>query len=293
MTTAMPVAPEQWRTLRFEVLETIGQLPSLNRVVAEFLNLARREIYSARDFEQVLSKDQALVARLLKVANSGLYGRSRSISTIPEAVVLIGLEHLTKIVYAVSAEGLIRKDLTHYDFFPGHGFWTHGLGVAHAASVIAEASDPCPLRTDEAYVAGLLQDVGMLVIDDFLPQEPGEPVSREQETEAVGLDHAELAEYILRQWNLPESITAAVRHHHTHDEAEEWRLGAVALCLAECIVDSWGVGRRETIDVSEDVDAEKFAEAFSALQINPERWEQMMWDIRQRLVHLDNVFDGS
>jgi HD-like signal output (HDOD) protein len=290
-TAARPESPQRWRNVRFEVLETVGQLPSLNRVVAEFLQLARREIYSARDFEAVLSKDQALVARLLKVANSGLYGRSRSISTIPEAVVLIGLEHLTKIVYAVSAEGLIRKDLVHYDFHPERGFWLHGLGVAHAASVVAEVSTDCPLRGDEAYVAGLLHDVAKLVIDDFLPESCVGRVTLEEEIEAVGLDHAELAEYILRQWNLPEVITSTVRWHHAHDKAGPWCLGSVALFLAERICDNWGIGRWGKIDVAEDMPVDEFTELLAALGIPLERWEQIIWDIRQRLVHLGSIFD--
>ncbi|MCP4573522.1 MAG: HDOD domain-containing protein [bacterium] len=283
-------APQNWKTIRFDVLETIGQLPSLNRVVGEFLNLARREIYTARDFETVLSKDQALVARLLKVANSGLYGRSRSISTIPEAVVLIGLEHLTKIVYAVSAEGLIRKNLVHYDFHPESGFWVHGLGVAHAASVVADASTDCPLRGDEAYVAGLLHDVAKLVIDDFLPEQDYDRVTLQHEVEAVGLAHPDLAEYILRQWNLPEPITSTVRWHHDHENAGEWRLAAAAIVLAQEICNTWGVGRWSRLDVAETMPVDDFADLLAVLNIPDSRWEQIIWDVRQRLVHLDTVF---
>ena len=110
--TACPVAPaNQWRTVRFEVLEKLESLPSLNSVVLEFLELSQTEFFTAKDFEAVISKDQALVARVLKLANSGLYGRSRSIHSIPEAVVLIGLESLKKIVFAVSTEGLTRRTL--------------------------------------------------------------------------------------------------------------------------------------------------------------------------------------
>ena len=160
---------KNWRTVRFDVLERIEQLPSLSNVVNEFLMLARREFFTAKDFEQVISKDQALVARLLKVANSGLYGRARSIDSIPEAVVLIGLENLKKIVYSVSAEGLMRRELPAYDYHVDHGFWLHALAVANASRVVAEALPDCPLRGEEAFVAGLVHDVGKLVIVDFLP----------------------------------------------------------------------------------------------------------------------------
>ena len=210
----------QWRRIRFDVLDRIESLPSLSNVVLEFLTLARRDYYSAKDFETVICKDQALVARLLKVANCGLYGRSRSITSIPEAVVLIGLENLKKIVYAVSSAGLMRKQMAHYDFHSQQGFWVHSMALGQTARVVAEASPNCPLHGEEGLVTGLLHDVGKLVIDEFLTGEPGAPVTLELEREAVGLDHAEMAEHILKQWNLPESITACVRHHHDFRQAQ-------------------------------------------------------------------------
>ena len=70
----------------------------------------------------MICKDQVLVGRLLKVANSGMYGRSRSIKTISDAVVRIGLDEIKKIVYAVSNEGLLRRDLKVYRY-PDKGFW--------------------------------------------------------------------------------------------------------------------------------------------------------------------------
>ena len=89
---------QDWRTVRFDVLERIESLPSLSNVVVEFLELARREFFTAKDFEAVICKDQALVARLLRLANSGIYGKPRSVRSVAEAVVLIGLNDMKKIV---------------------------------------------------------------------------------------------------------------------------------------------------------------------------------------------------
>ncbi len=292
MTPQATAKTQKWRTVRFDVLERIEEMPSLSRVVTEFLALARRDVYSARDFEAVLSKDQALVARLLKLANSGIYGRSRTVRTIPEAVVLIGLEHLKKIVYAVSAAGLIRHAMRHYGYHPDQGFWLHGMGVAQAAGVVAEASRACPLRGDEAYVAGLLHDVGKLIIDEFLDLPPGHAVTLAEEREAVGLDHAELAEYVLHQWNLPEAITASVRYHHSYAEGGEWALGAAALDLGELICRNWRLGYERPIDLGEDVPMVECAGIMAALGITEADWGQIIWDIRQRLVSLEDIYAG-
>ena len=289
--TFSPVVPDQqWRTVRFDVLQKLESLPSLNSVVLEFLELSQREYFTAKDFENVISKDQALVARLLKQANSGLYGRSRSINSIPEAVVLIGLESLKKIVFAVSTEGLTRRTLKNYAYHQNQGFWMHSLGVAHASRVLAEVSPACLLRSEEIYVAGLLHDVGQLIIDEFLPPGDGKSVSCRKEIEAVGLDHTELAEHILRQWNLPESLTACVRYHHDYQQAGEWVPAAAVLCLAEGVCGHWGLGRKDPVDLSEDIPVEKFQDILGHIGLPAGKWDQVIWDIRQNLVGLDGAF---
>lgn len=289
MTTLTP-GPE-WKTVRFEVLESIESLPSLSVVVTEFLALARRDFFTAKDFEKVISKDQALVARLLKVANSGLYGRSRTITSIPEAVVLIGVDHLKKIVYAVSSEGLTKRRLENYDYHPEEGFWLHSMGVGYATKVLVEASPRCPLHGEEGFVAGLLHDVGKLVIDGFLDHKGPRRISREEETTAVGLDHGELAEYILKQWNLPASTTASVRYHHDFRNGGPMAAGAAALSLAEAVCGVWELGRTDSMDLSRDVPADSFREWMEFLALDPSKWDQALWDIRQALVRVEDIFD--
>jgi putative nucleotidyltransferase with HDIG domain len=292
ITAATPMTTS-WRKVRFDVLERIERLPSLNSVVVEFLAMIGAEFFTAKDFEGILSKDQALVARLLKVANCGLYGRRRSISCIPEAVVLIGLENLKKIVYAVSTEGMTRTDLTHYDYHPSQGFWHHAMGVGHTTRIIAEAAPSCPLHGEEGFVAGLLHDVGKLIIDEFLETEPGVRVTRDQESEAVGLDHAELAEYILRQWNLPENITATVRYHHDYRSGGQHATSAAALSLAQGICGAWGIGRQVPVDLSELVPHSPFLDVMEDLGIPSSKWEAIIWDVRQNLVKVDEIFGAE
>ncbi len=282
---------QEWKTVRFEVLEKTESLPSLSIVVSEFLALARRDFFTAKDFETVISRDQALVARLLKVANSGMYGRSKSITSIPEAVVLIGVDNLKKIVYAVSTEGLTKRCLENYDYHPDQGFWLHSMGVGYATKVLVEASHRCPLHAEEGFVAGLLHDVGKLVIDEFLPGGKPRKISLEDEIEAVGLDHAELAEYILKQWNLPPITASTVRYHHDYRNGGAMTGGAAALALASDVCATWGLGRTIPMDLSAEVPYENFKELAEFLALDPAKWDQVIWDIRQSLVGLDEIFE--
>jgi len=290
VTQSPPVTDTAWRTVRFEVLQKLEDLPSLNSVVLEFLELSQREFFTARDFEAVICKDQVLTARVLKLANSGLYGRPRSIKSIPEAVVLVGLDNLKKIVFALSTGGLTRRSLPGYSYHDKDGFWIHSLGVAQTCRVLVEGATSCPMRGEEAYVAGLLHDVGKLVINDFLPLSDGRRVNPDMEIAAVGLDHSEVGEHILRQWNLPESITACVRHHHDYRQAGNLAHCAAVLSLSEGICGHWELGRKNPVDLSEDVPMEKFKGIVDDLGLPAEKWDQVIWDIRQNLVGLDGIF---
>lgn len=292
MTVSSPTAePEKgWRAVNLDVLQRIEQLPSLASVVTEFLALSRQDFFTAQDFEKVLCKDQALVARLLKLANSAHYGRSRKIHSIPEAVVLVGLEHMKRLVFAVSAEGLTRVRLVNYRFDQDRGFWMHSTAVALSARAIVDALPAKPLHSEEAFVAGLLHDVGKLVIDDFLDSERGpHAVTLAEETEAVGLDHAELGEYILSQWRLPVSIVAAVRDHHRPHDADI-APGARLLQLASAIVHTWGLGQTDRIDLSADFDPAPHRGLLEHLALDHRRLDQAMWDVRQNLSGIETLY---
>lgn len=295
MTTGSTTHPggTAWRSVNLEVLERCEDLPSLSSVVAEFLELSRREFFSAKDFEAVISKDQALVARLLKVANSGMYGRSRSIHSIPEAVVLVGLENMKKIVFAVSTEGLTRLRLKNYDYEPSRGYWMHSTAVGLAARALVAVLPQNPLHGEEAFVAGLLHDVGKLIVDDFLDASAGKrDVTLAEEIAAAGLDHAQLAEYVLRQWRLPDSLVTAIRDHHRPLDADAVP-GARILQMAEIVVDTWRVGHGEPIDLSPDFDPASHAELMALLGLSAGKLPQLIWDIRQNLTGIEKLYSDE
>ena len=282
---------QDWRTVRFDVLERIESLPSLSNVVVEFLELARREFFTAKDFEAVICKDQALVARLLRLANSGIYGKPRSVRSVAEAVVLIGLDDMKKIVYAVSAEGTMQRELKNYRYELESGFWAHSLAVGMAAREIANTAPACSLHGEEAFVAGLLHDAGKLVIDDFLDPGAGPRlITRKEESVAVGLDHATLAEYIFKQWNIPTSISAPVRDHHAKPLATGTHIGGVVIQLAQVICAAWNVGQEGPTDLSEEVSLERQQGVLARLELTAEQIPQLIWDIRKNLVGLEDLF---
>lgn len=293
MTDNASVKDANWKTVQMEVLAQVEKLPSLSTVVTEFLEMARQEYVTAKDFEKVLSKDQALVARLLKIANSGMFSGSRTVDTIPEAIVLIGMDNMKKMVYAVSAEGLLRQDLKSYRFAE-KGFWLHSLGVATLSRAIAEAAKNSGLKGEEAFVAGLIHDVGKLIIDDFLDTGKGRrKIDCEEEIEACGLDHSELAGHIMKVWNISDTIQKAVRFHHDPLSGDTPCPEAAVVNMADAISHTWSIGTQTLMDLGEDVSPAEYSEQMSAIELSEQQLPQVLLDVRQNLAKLQNLYDDE
>ncbi len=275
------------------IARKIETLPSLSDVVREFLEISRSEFITPRDFERVIVKDQALVARLLKLANSGLYSTKRDVTTITDAIVLIGLEAMKKMVYAVSSEGLMCRELRAY-LYPDRGFWVHSMAVGVASRALAEAAPGVSLPGEGAFVAGLLHDVGQLVLDDLLDPAPGKrAITLAEEVAACGFDHAALGELIACRWNISEPIASAVRDHHNLDVSGEYRSGAACVALAEVICTTWAIGLQSWMDLGVEIDAQKHADLLTALGLPPAALPTVLWELRRKLVDLEKLYEGD
>src|SRR3989442_8211365 len=199
--------------------EVIGQknLPTIPAVLARVLGLVEREDSSTRDLVDLIEHDQALTGKMLRLANSAFFGQSRGVGTIPRAVMLLGFSTVRNLALGVKvwdtiADGIPSERLEE--------LWTHAVMVAVASKVLAAklcAGDP-----DEAFTAGLLHDVGRLVLaarfkDAYWTaaagaDRAGSIVDFEQET--FGVHHAEVGGWLLEAWGLPPPIVEAARLHH-------------------------------------------------------------------------------
>lgn len=192
-------------------------LPTIPAVLAKILQLSDNLDANGKDLIAVIEKDQALTGKMLRLANSAFFGQSRRVATIPRAVVLLGFSTVRNLALGVKVwdalgTGISRPRLEE--------LWTHSVAVAAAAKTIAarlRAGDP-----DETFTAGLLHDVGRLVLamrfrDDYWKVVGGpaetEPVDA-IEREHFGVDHAEVGGWMLEAWALPPGIVEAVRLHH-------------------------------------------------------------------------------
>lgn len=204
--------------VRREVLQRTDLIPSMPEVVVKVLRLSNDRSAGLADFEECLRADAPLVARLLKVVNSPFYGFSRQITSVKDAVSVLGTRGVRSLVLAAGASGYLERNYSCY----GHdarGLWKHSVSVAAGAKEIAKALGADGARREELFVAGLLHDIGKMLLGPFLV-DLGEDVSRhpgetvEVERQLLGTDHQQAGALVAERWNLSEMVADVVRGHH-------------------------------------------------------------------------------
>ncbi|MBI5118815.1 HDOD domain-containing protein [Candidatus Poribacteria bacterium] len=212
------------KDLKILIQESVLSLPTLPHVFMAILEQVSKEKTSATDVAQIIGRDQSLTSRVLAIANSPAYGFKDRISTVPRAVTLLGFDAVRDLVQSVSIfdDFLNAKRIASFD---KTRFWEHSLVCAAVAKEIARQVKLS--STNEAYVAGLLHDVGKVALDsaagglysDILGEVSSEDVrSVMVERQYLGTDHAEIGGILSEKWSLPADIVTAIRYHHEMPE---------------------------------------------------------------------------
>jgi HD-like signal output (HDOD) protein len=208
-------------------------LPSLPRVAVEVLNLAQDPDVAVPAIARVVSRDPALAAKILRTVNSSAYGLSHTIGTIDRALVVLGLEGVKTLVLGFSLVNGLRKAKAKGGF--DHvAYWRRSLYAGAAAKVLADEVR-IPL-VEEAFLAALLMDVGMLALDRVLGAEYGAVTLRAKahealsrvEAETLGMTHADAAAVLAERWKLPPVLAVSMSHHHKPLVLEDETLREVA-----------------------------------------------------------------
>ncbi len=199
-------------------------LPTLPAVAIEVLELVNDDDVEAHDLAGVIGRDPALAARILRFANSSLYGLPRKVATLQEALKILGRRTVRVMVLGFSVVDIVNRNKTGGFDYPS--FWRRSLATASAARLLAEAR--CPPNADETFVAGLLADVGMLAAwqcakDLYEPVlaliSAGQMPLHDIEAHVLGVTHADIGAALLDQWGLPHALAAVVKTHHEPMEA--------------------------------------------------------------------------
>lgn len=229
----------------------LADLPPLPAVVSRVMQTVNDPDTSADDLNRLISLDQSLSSKLLRIVNSAYYGFPRRISTVTHAVVILGFNTVRNLVLGVSAfdvlsqrKGAVGLDRTR--------FWEHSVATAVAASILAGKRKP---RTrafiEEAFLTGLLHDVGGLFLDCYFPTQYAVTLayaareklpSVDAEKIVLGIDHAVVGQRMGEHWNFPQSLAATFGGHHNPDPNSDFFEAIAIVHAANCLSWSCGIG---------------------------------------------------
>ena len=262
-----------------ELVSGVVRLVSLPEVCIRVNEMLDDPHASAADFGKVIGQDTGLTARLLKIVNSSFYGFPSRIETVSRAVTVIGLRELRGLVLAASAVETFSRIPS--DVLNMVRFWRHSVYTGVVAQALAEQASV--LHSERLFVAGLLHDIGKLIIAHRLPEAAADVQTRLQaaqqpdfviERERLGFDHAEVGGELIRAWQMPASLGEAVRYHHDPLAARDYPLEAALVHIANSMT---GLAERGL-----DVDVEMVIQP-----IEPAAWETVRLDESV----MDTVFD--
>jgi len=228
------------------VIQRVDGLPTLPTVVARLTELVEDPSASAGDINDVLSRDMSLAAKILKLVNSPFYGFSRKISSVTHAVVILGFNTVRNVslsAFVFEAFKDTKKGFKHRDF------WIHSIGTAVAANTVAVYKE-VP-EAEDAFMGGLLHDIGKVFLRQYCPREFDRVVRRVTDDDSLFLDaeiaemdmsHADLGAALLEEWSLPPRLVEIVKYHHRPDTAKTLPQLASAVHFGDILVRSLVIG---------------------------------------------------
>jgi len=208
------------------IMRQVKSFPGMPTTAAKLLPLLREPDSSIARIEDLIKYDPGLTANLLKLTNSAYFGLPSRISSVRQAILLLGRKRLLQLVTTMCMSGLMKKPVPGYDL-PQGGLWRHSVAVAVAADRLVQSLKIT--QADEVFTAALLHDIGKMILGDYVQEDlksiqemAVKGISFEvAEYMVLGTNHADIGARILKSWSMPEELVHAVAWHHDPDQCQE------------------------------------------------------------------------
>jgi len=264
---------------RLELLiKNMGELPTIPSVFLTVNKMLSDPRTSAIDVGQAISGDQVISSKILKLANSAFYGFAGRVNTVPHAIAVLGFNATKNIVLTTSILSTLNLK-TPIEGFSLAAFWKHSAAVGAIARLIAV--ETYAQKKEEAFIAGLLHDIGKLILAICAPEEFTNCINvalskgclfLDAEKETLGICHTDIVAWINEQWNLPDEIAAVIINHHKNIgiSGEHAKLVAVVK-LADVLARGLQFGHAcdHSVPILE-------TSIFSLLQITPKKLDDIL-----------------
>jgi len=267
------------------------RLPSLPTIALEVIELVQQRDIDIRQIASTIQMDPALASKILKTVNSSFYGQSHQISTISHALVVLGLNSVKTLALSFSRVTNLKQ--AGDEEFDHMAFWKRSLYTAAAARAIAKQIGL--VEQEEIFLGGLMQDLGMLTLDQTLGAEYREAIApaegehrkiRKLEIQQFECDHCEVGAALAERWNLPPLLIAPIRYHEIPAKAPQ-EVAKIVQCVA--------VGNRVADVFMENLEGKPLDAYYRMVHdwfaLTPDRAEPLLKEIHRDTVEMRRLFD--
>jgi putative nucleotidyltransferase with HDIG domain len=268
-----------------KIVGRITNLPTPPMVLDQINKVISDPRTSAFDIASILSEDAAMSAKVLRLSNSAYYGMRQEVSSVRQAVVILGIEAIRSLVLSSAVFDMFRGKNLDPGFLDRH--WRHSLGTAISARLIARhLKGTCGIECDKAFSAGLLHDVGKLIMCAFLPEDFASVAKKvdedcisslKAEELVLNYTHSELGALFAERWKLPQQIVESIRYHHYPLKAEEHKADVQIIHLADYVSRSTFVSDGEALAIGGIVSRE----VYDLLGVSPADVEKLRIPLKE------------
>lgn len=264
-----------------KIIMDIRTLPTLPGVINKLNVLSDNAKASVQEMARIVSSDQVLSARILRLANSPSYGFYR-VSTISNAMILLGVNVVKSLAISSSIFEIMEKNSI--------GLWEHSLGAGVAATLIArKLSLP---ECEEIATAALLHDIGKVIISLKCSEaedrircliHEAQIYMREAEREVLDTDHAEIGGWLAKSWFLPDKLSEPIAFHHDVQQSQNHRIKTAVVHLADVLIKASGFG-----DSGDKYVPQIQKIAWDVLRLNDKILAELVEELEDKLVEVRN-----
>jgi putative nucleotidyltransferase with HDIG domain len=299
LVTGIDITPgdfdESKNHIKREILNKINdrqiKLPEIPTIVFELNEVIEDPMASSENIAEVVNKSPSLTANLLRLVNSPLYGFPDKVDRVSRAVTLIGTKEISSLALGIMMLTVFKNIPP--DILNMHSFLKHSLACGVISRILAARKNL--KETEQILVAGLLHDIGRLVVYAYFPELARKLLSRafvsdqilyREEQSYLGCQHTDIAKYLLQKWQLPSSIVNNVVNHHNPSTAEN-SVQATIIHLADIIVNGLGFGTS-----GERLVPPLDTESWDHLELSPNCFESVIEQATHQLFALEFFLHG-
>jgi putative nucleotidyltransferase with HDIG domain len=269
------------------IMEKIDKLPSLSPTISKILQIANDINTSPRELVTVIKLDPVLTAKVLKMVNSAYFSLPQEVTSLERAIIMLGLNTIKNLALSSAVLGRFHKNIK-TSFFDLDAYWKHSLAVAVVSKIAAIKLKIPKNYREEFFIAGLLHDIGKLILLSFYSDEFAFILNKVNETQLplimienreLQFTHPEIGEKIAQKWKLSKNLTSAIAYHHAPDFSAE--VDAEFKLIASVYIANYYCNKQKL----------GFSGEINIPEINPIVWEKLQLDKDDFLKFLEIVED--